>query len=127
LTLGVLYRVNALSDRPEKLKPSKRLPYDHVIPLTDILSEMLKVGPRTKRVFQQYHRILARLGPELNVLTSLSLEKIEEAGIPLLRECISRMRKNQVSIVPGYDGEFGRIKIFKEGEREKLVSQKRFF
>ncbi len=127
LTLGVLYRVNALSDRPEGVKPTKSHPYDHIIPLTDILSEMLRVGPRTKKVFQQYHSILEKLGPELNVLNELSLEKIEEAGIPLLKESIGKMRKNQVEIVPGYDGEFGRVKIFEEGEREALISKKLLF
>lgn len=127
LTLGVLYRVNALSDRPEGVKPANSHPYDHIIPLADILSEMLRVGPRTKKVLQQYHSILEKLGPELNILTRLSLEKIEEAGIPLLKESIGRMRKNQVDIAPGYDGEFGRIKIFEEGEREALISQKLLF
>jgi DNA helicase II / ATP-dependent DNA helicase PcrA len=121
LTLGVLYRVNALSDRPEGVKPVKSNPYIHIIPLTDILSEMLRVGPRTKKVLQQYHLILEKLGPELNVLNEISLEKIEEAGIPLLKESIGRIRENQVEISPGYDGEFGRVKIFGEGEREALI------
>ncbi len=127
LTLGVLYRVNALSDRPDGVKPVKSHPYDHVIPLTDILSGMLRVGPRTKKVLQQYYSILEKLGPELTVLNALSLEKIDEAGIPLLKESIGRMRKNQVDIAPGYDGEFGRVKIFEEGERESLISQKLLF
>lgn len=127
LTLGVLYRVNELSDRPEGMKPKKNHPYHHIIPLTDILSEMLRVGPRTKKVMEQYQVIVEKLGPELNLLQGLSLEKIEEACIPLLKESISRMRKNQVHIDPGYDGEFGRVKIFKDGERETLLSQKTFF
>ncbi len=118
LTLGVLYRVNALSDRPEGVKPIKNHPYNHIIPLTDILSEILRVGPRTKKVSQSYQSILEKLGPELDILKTLSLEKIEETGIPLLKESIARMREHKIDIVPGYDGEFGRIKIFKEGERE---------
>ena len=124
LTLGVLYRVNELSDSPEGKKPEKNHPYHHIIPLTAIISEMLRVGPQSKAVMKQYHSILEKLGPELNILHGLSLEKIEEASIPLLKESIGRMRKKQVYIAPGYDGEFGRIKIFEDGERESLLSQK---
>jgi DNA helicase II / ATP-dependent DNA helicase PcrA len=124
LTLGVLNRVNALSDRPENVKPEKSHPYDHIIPLTDILSEILRAGPRTKKVLQQYRFILEKLGPELDVLNFLSLEKIEKAGIPLLRESIGRMRENKIKIFPGYDGEFGRLKIFEEVERDALIHKK---
>jgi DNA helicase II / ATP-dependent DNA helicase PcrA len=125
LTLGVLYRVKALSDRPEGVKPLKSHPYNHIIPLTDILAEILRVGPRTKKVLQKYRLITEKLGPELNVLNALSLEKIDEAGIPLLKESIERMREKKIIIAPGYDGEFGRIKIFEEGERESLISSNR--
>jgi DNA helicase II / ATP-dependent DNA helicase PcrA len=121
LTLGVLYRVNTLSDRPEGVIPPKSHPYDHIIPLTDILAEILRVGPRTKKVIQKYRSITEKLGPELNVLNVLSLEKIDEAGIPLLKESIGRMREKKIKIAPGYDGEFGRVKIFEEGERESLI------
>jgi DNA helicase II / ATP-dependent DNA helicase PcrA len=124
LTLGVLYRVNALSDRPEGVTPPKSHPYDHIIPLTDILAEILRVGPRTKKVIQKYRSITEKLGPELNVLNVLSLEKIDEAGIPLLKESIGRMREKKIKIAPGYDGEFGRVKIFEEGERESLIFSK---
>jgi DNA helicase II / ATP-dependent DNA helicase PcrA len=127
LTLGVLYRVNALSDRPEGVTPPKSHPYDHIIPLTDILSEIFRVGSRTKKVLQKYRSITEKLGPELNVLNALSLEKIEKAGIPLLSESIGRMREKKIKIAPGYDGEFGRVKIFEEGERESLMSKKPLF
>ena len=127
LTLGVLYRVNELSDRAEGVKPPGSHPYYNIIPLADILSEMLRVGPKSKKVQRQYRNVLEKLGPELKVLHDLSAEKIEQARVPLLAESIRRMRENRVYIHPGYDGEFGRVKIFEEGEREKLVSQKRLF
>jgi DNA helicase II / ATP-dependent DNA helicase PcrA len=127
LTLGVLYRVNALSDRPEGVTPARIHSYDHIIPLTDILSEILLVGPRTKKVLQNYRSIVEKLGPELNILKVLSLEKIEKAGIPLLKESIGKMREKKIKIDPGYDGEFGRVKIFEKDERESLLSKKLLF
>jgi hypothetical protein len=37
------------------------------------------------------------------------------------------MRNKKVIIFPGYDGEFGKIKIFHQLEREKLLRQKALF
>jgi hypothetical protein len=37
------------------------------------------------------------------------------------------MRQNKVVVSPGYDGEFGKIKIFNNQEREKIIGQKTLF
>jgi PHP family Zn ribbon phosphoesterase len=44
-----------------------------------------------------------------------------------LREAIHRMRSGNVHIVPGYDGEFGKIKIFEAIERKEIKGQARLF
>jgi DNA helicase II / ATP-dependent DNA helicase PcrA len=54
LTLGVLYRVDELSDRPEGEKPEKALPFFNIIPLIEILSDVLEVGPGSKKVMRNY-------------------------------------------------------------------------
>jgi PHP family Zn ribbon phosphoesterase len=51
------------------------------------------------------------------------LDDIERAGTPLLREAISRMRAGDVHIAPGYDGEYGKIRIFEEVERKEIKGQ----
>ena len=127
LTLGVLYRVEELADRPEGLKPKKLHPYYNLIPLAEILSEILNVGPKSKKVQRNYMAALESLGPELEILHNLSIKDIEKAGIPLLGESVNRMRKKRVTVVPGYDGEYGRVKIFRQGEKEKLLGQRQLF
>lgn len=124
LTLGVLYRVEELADRPEGVKPKRHHPFYSIIPLVEILSEILKVGPGSKKVVGNYRALLEKLGPEINILNKLNIKTIEKAGGPLLGEAIARMRRNEVVILPGYDGEFGTIKIFNPNEREKLLAQK---
>jgi len=121
LTLGVLYRVKQLADRPKGGKPIKTLPFFKIIPLTNILSDIFEVGPKTKKVGGYYKSALKTLGPELMILYSYPLHKIDEAGIPLLGEAIRRMRNNKLQISPGYDGEYGKVKIFKPEEKEKLL------
>jgi len=127
LTLGVLYRVKELADRPEGLKPEKSHPYYNLIPLAEILSEILNVGPKSKKVQRNYMAALESLGPEFEILHNLSINNIEKAGIPLLGEAINRMRKKEVNISPGYDGEYGRVRVFRQGEKEKLLGQKQLF
>lgn len=127
LTLGVLYRVEELADRPEHEKPKRTHPYYSIVPLVNILSEILKVGPGSKKVMNNYNTALDILGPELRILHNLSPKAIDKAGIPLLGEAVKRMRRGEIDISPGYDGEFGRVKIFKNQERERLMGQKDVF
>jgi uncharacterized protein (TIGR00375 family) len=127
LTLGVLNRVEELSDRPEGEKPEKHHPFINIIPLIEILSEVLKAGPGTKKVMRYYRTLLDKLGPEFIILNDLEKETINSSGGPLLGEAISRMRRNEIALLPGYDGEFGKIKIFDPQERKNILGQKSLF
>lgn len=124
LTLGVLYRVNELADRPDGQKPVKSHPFHSIIPLVEILSEILKVGPKSKKVQQNYRTALEMLGSEFEILHNLSKEQIEHSNIPLLGEAVMRMRQKKIHIFPGYDGEYGKIKLFKPEELETLQNIK---
>jgi len=127
LTLGVLYRVEALADRPEGDVPEKYHPFFNLIPLSEILSELFRVGVKSKKVGRQYQTLLAKLGSEFDILQTLPISRIDAAGIPLLGEAIERMRNKNVYISAGYDGEYGRITLFEPGERERLEGQKSLF
>ncbi|MCK4389717.1 MAG: UvrD-helicase domain-containing protein [Desulfobacterales bacterium] len=127
LTIGVMYRVQELADRKAGTKPKGAHPYTNLLPLTDILSQVFQVGPKSKKVTEAYGALLERLGPEFEILRKAPLDALDRHGPPLLAEAISRMRKNQVHIAPGYDGEFGTISLFEEQERSQLLGQKSLF
>ena len=127
LTLGVLYRVEELADRPEGLTPENHHPYYNLIPLTDLLSEILRVGPKTKKVATAYNTAIEKLGSEFNILHHLDPDEIDSAGISLLGEAVRRMRHKKIEVSPGFDGEYGRVKIFNAEEREKMIGQKALF
>ena len=127
MTLGVLYRVEELADRPHGNIPEKHHPYRSIIPLVDILSEIFRVGPKSKKVSQAYFSTLDKLGPEFTILHYLEPDEINAAGIPLFGEAVRRMRQKKIEVNPGYDGEYGKVKIFTEYERQKIIGQQSLF
>ncbi|MBI9085828.1 MAG: UvrD-helicase domain-containing protein [Desulfobacterales bacterium] len=127
LTLGVLYRVEALADRPEGEKPPGAHPFSSVVPLVDILADIYRVGPGSKKVSHAYEKVLKSLGSELSILTEIDIASLDRAGIPLLAEAIHRMRFGQIHVNGGFDGQFGTVEIFTTDERDRLIGQKSLF
>ncbi|MFW6388593.1 MAG: UvrD-helicase domain-containing protein, partial [Desulfohalobiaceae bacterium] len=119
LTVGVLNRVLALADRESSKQPPARPGFTSLIPLPEILSEVLGLGPRTKTVYRTYDRLLQKFGPELYILQQLDLEELRRFSPPLA-EGIARMRKKEVLCEPGFDGQFGRISVFTAKERQEM-------
>jgi DNA helicase-2/ATP-dependent DNA helicase PcrA len=124
ITVGVLHRVYELSDRDT---PRFSLPFHSLIPLPEILSEILDCGPSTKKVSVAYEDILAAMGPEIGILMDTPLEEIGRGGGPLLEEAIQRMRHNKVIREEGYDGEYGVIRLFDESEKRTFYGQTNLF
>ncbi|MGD9302506.1 MAG: UvrD-helicase domain-containing protein, partial [Desulfobacterales bacterium] len=127
LTIGVLYRVEELADRPQNQTAPGRLPYFSMVQLVDILSEIFKVGAKSKKVLKNYQTAISVLGSELNILHTLKPEDIDGAGIPLLGEAVRRIRRKEIEVLPGHDGEYGQVLIFRANERERLTGQKALF
>jgi superfamily I DNA/RNA helicase len=127
LTIGVLYRVEELADRGQDQKAPNSHPYHSMVQLVDILAEIFKVGAKSKKVLTHYRTAIHELGSELNILYSLEPQEIERAGIPLLGEAIRRIRNKEIEVLPGYDGEYGQVLIFRANERERLTGQKALF
>lgn len=117
VTVGVMHRVGKLADREAGFRPEGAPPFQSLIPLQELIADTLQVGPASKKVTGTYRALLEQLGSEFTILRDSPLNDIERAGSPLLREAIARMRAGKVRITPGYDGEFGSIRIFEEAER----------
>jgi len=123
LTIGVMHRVEKLADREPGYKPRNAPSFFSIIPLPEIIAEGLACGVNTKKVASQYFPLLEKLGNEFKVLLDVPLDDIERAGTPLIREAIARMRRGAVHIAPGYDGEYGTVRIFEDREREEIVKR----
>jgi uncharacterized protein (TIGR00375 family) len=120
-TVGVMHRVEELADRTVPAKT------DHVsiIPLVEIIAEVMQRGANTKGVQRTYHAILSALGSEFTLLLDTPLDAIEGAGDGKLAGAIGKMRAGEVDIVPGYDGEFGKIRIFGAPQGRKAEARRK--
>ncbi len=127
LTVGVLNRIETLADRPESFRKPSAIPFRYLIPLPEILSDLLDVGSGSQKVARAYFKMLSRLGNEFSILLDVPLEEIERAESPMVAEAIRRVREGRVHIEPGYDGEFGRIRVFTAEEKESFSPQLSLF
>ncbi|WP_319547619.1 UvrD-helicase domain-containing protein [Desulfogranum marinum] len=127
LTVGVLSRVLDLADRDRPLYNEHDPLVHSSIPLPEVLSELLGVGPATKKVAAAYAKLINLFQSEFSLLLDVPIDDIERKSTPLIGEAIRRIRENKVIRTPGYDGEFGIIKVFAEGERDKFVGQLSMF
>lgn len=116
LTVGVLHRVQKLADRTAPQPPQNAPEFDYIIPLPEILAEIRKCGAGSKAVQKDFHQAISTFGNEFNLLKAVPVEDIRRQAGPVLAEAIRRMREQEVKPVPGYDGRYGVIKIFNEGE-----------
>jgi uncharacterized protein (TIGR00375 family) len=146
LTLGVTYQVEKLSSRDTETeakensygvrfivdKDRKQKPYALMVPLHEIIAEVLSVQVGTKKVIDAYDNLIRNLGSEFTVLLETPLEKIKKVAGGRLAEAVEKVRAGDIRMSPGYDGVFGKVSIWGEsgqGENggEKAIDQSRLF
>jgi len=125
LTIGVLHRVDDLADRQEGHLPKDTIPFKNMIPLDEIVADALGQSVGTKGVEQEYEKIVKNIGPEISILFDRTEEELSAVTFPRIVEGILKVRDRQVEISPGYDGVYGKIKIFREDEKKESASSSR--
>ncbi len=123
MTIGVANRVETLADRKEGHKPAKARPYKNLIPLSEIISHVIGSPIASKKVWEQYFKLVGAFGNELTVL-SAKAEDIAKHADQKIANAIAQ--SGSVKWKPGYDGVYG-IPLF-EGhlneEKKTTVKQK---
>jgi uncharacterized protein (TIGR00375 family) len=128
VTKGVCYRVHELADRDSDDIPVFKQGHLSTTQLLDVLAQVRQTkSTSAKKVVEDYVRLVQTVGSELDILLFRDIEQIkEQGGSEILAEGIKRLRKGEVSIETGFDGEFGKISVFKPDEIKSLQSKQLF-
>jgi uncharacterized protein (TIGR00375 family) len=136
LTLGVLDRTEKLSDRSindlgshtsslkikikEGVTTTEGRPgFRMLVQLEGIIAESMNVGVSSKKVKEEYLRMVTKLAPELEILIRLSIEDISKFAGARIAGGVKRVRERNLSITPGFDNTYGKVKIWSDEEKEK--------
>ena len=110
LTKGVEQRVEELADRASNFKPEHAPGFIHLLPLSEIIATLLGVdSPSTQAVWKIYNTLIERFGNEYAVLMDASKEALSQVVEAQIADAIVRVREGSVSVVPGFDGVYGKL------------------
>lgn len=127
LTVGVMHRVEDLAKSsednfklekdesgvmwvkdPQNVRPGSV----SLVPLLEILAEVYKTAPNSQKVLTMYDIMTCALGSEHEILLRVSLDKISSLCGSQIAEGVGKVRNRDVAIIPGFDGEYGKVKIW---------------
>lgn len=127
ITIGVSHRIEELADRAEGyVKPGAKL-FERLVPLPEVLGASQGHSATSVKVQREYQRLLTELGPEFEILRNIPSEDIRRVAGSRVAEGICRLRNGQVERIPGFDGEYGVIRLFSADELNNTEGQMNFF
>lgn len=139
LTVGVMHRVEKLASRPTNVKisvdklgvswvedPTNLHPkYVKLVPLVEIIAESFGVMPGSVKVLSRFDEMVSAFSSELNVLLKTPIPDIEKSFGEKIGQAVFKVRKQDISVDPGFDGEFGKVKIWGENISSEVTVQKK--
>jgi uncharacterized protein (TIGR00375 family) len=132
LTKGVEQRVEELADRSEGYTPSGKHGFRRLLPLSEIIAAVLNVDePSSQAVWKIYNILIGRFGNEYTVLLDASEKELSDVVERQVASAILRVRAGSVTVVPGFDGVYGKLvldevvsaEVSREGKRRGTVQQ----
>ena len=116
LTMGVSHRIDQLADRPEGFIPEGRKTFESLVPLLEVIAASTGRSAASKKVQEEYCKMVDELGTEFDILRTIPIEEIRSHSGHLISEGIRRLREGRVKRLPGFDGEYGIIRLFEPDE-----------
>ena len=127
ITIGVSHRVEELADRPEGYVREGAKAFESLVPLSEVIAASMGCSAASKKAGKEYAHMLSELGSEFEILRTFPIEDIRQVSGARIAEGIQRPRDGKVERIPGFDGEYGVIRLFSADELENTEGQMSFF
>ena len=121
LTIGVMNRVEQLADRSAGHRNENFPGFKHLVPLREIIAESFESTTTSKKVEEEYKNLVNRLGSEFAILLDLDEQTLIKEINPKIAEGIINVRKGDIQIDPGYDGVYGKVKVFEKYKEQQTT------
>src|SRR5581483_3817719 len=137
LTVGVEHRVQELAKNvavESKIQSdahgakwigdpvNNRPPYVSLVPLLEIVAEALLSTTSSQKVKDLYDQLVKSLGTEFDILLRAPVEEIEKRVGTRVAEGVRKVRERNIVVIPGFDGEYGVVKIWNGGSGDNLLA-----
>ncbi len=115
LTKGVEDRVEELADREMGYRPPGSIEFKYILPLQELIALSLGIDYtvesklQSKKIWEIYMDMIKKLGPEYEILLNVPIDMIIKTAGHSLANIIRKMRNNELRIIPGYDGVYGKL------------------
>ena len=139
LTVGVMHRVEELAtktvddlklvsnDFVKSATQPFRPPYKMFVPLAEIIAQSLEISENSKEVSANYDNLISQFGSELAVLLKVTPSELAGKTTDRIIAGIEKVRKGKIAVDPGFDGVYGKVQIWPEGETQQESSQMALF
>ena len=112
LTIGVQYRIDELAKEKEGYEPNNKVDFKRLIPLHELIAAVYGNSMLTgKNVWNVYNKLINEFKDEFNILLRASFEDLKKVVHEKLAKLIIDVRNGNIELRPGYDGEYGKIKV----------------
>lgn len=116
VTIGVMHRLEGLADRKDGYVDASSPSFKSMVPLAEIIGDCIGVSADSMTVEKEYFQLIKALGNEFHILLEAPEAELKEKCPAKIARGILNVRKGNLDIQPGFDGEYGKVKILKDGE-----------
>lgn len=111
LTIGVEKRIEELADRPVGFVRKNAIPFRTVLPLAELIASVHRTNLYSKKVQEEYQKLIAKFGNEFHIVFEVSEAEIKEVSGLEIARVVMMNRENSIKIKPGFDGEYGVLEL----------------
>ncbi|MCL5433231.1 MAG: endonuclease Q family protein [Patescibacteria group bacterium] len=135
LTVGVMHRVDELADpktQNSKVKTQNNKngvkwicdptgihpPFVRLVPLIEIIAESMGSTVSSIKVKTVFDELCEKLGSENKILLRHPIDEIRKQAGDKIAEGVLLVREGNIVVEPGFDGEYGKVKIWSTSKKQ---------